>query len=175
MAVKVYLTQNKNEDSRVYGKWFAMADNEKPIDLVGLARHMADHNTPFTEGTIVGILRDMVRCIRELNLSGQPVKIDNLAIFSAHLECRGGWTGIDAVDLSIGGQNDVIKAIRQCAQATGDFTKAELTKYGSVILNREWRQKVADAKKESGQDEVVETPTPTPSTGGGGDNPGDGD
>lgn len=146
MALKVYLTQNKNEDSKVYGKWFAYADNEKPIDLVGLAKHMSQHNTPFTEGTIIGILRDMVSCIRELNLNGQPVKIDNLAIFSAHIENRCGWPSVADVDLTVGNEKSVIQAIRQCAQATGDFTKAEMTKYGTVMLNREWRQKVQEAK-----------------------------
>lgn len=160
MAVKCYLHQNNNEESKVYGRWFAMADTEKPIDLVGLAEHMAHHNTPFSEGTIIGILRDMVKCIRELNLLGQPVKIDNLAIFSAHVECKGGWLALKDVELSMGNDDSVVQAIRQCAQATGDFTKAELTKYGSVILNREWRQKVQEAKQASGQQESGQPTTP---------------
>lgn len=147
MALKVYLHQNKNDESTAYGKWYAMADNEKPIDLVGLARHMSNHNTPFSEGTITGILRDMVKCIRELNLNGQPVKIDNLAIFSAHVQHKGGWVSIEDVDLTIGDKNSKIAAIKQCAQATGDFTKAELTKYGTLLLNREWRVKVQEAKE----------------------------
>ena len=150
MAVKVYLTQNKNGESSAFGKWYAYADNEKPIDLVGLAHHMSQHNTPFTEGTIIGILRDMVSCIRELNLNGQPVKIDNLAIFSAHIENKRGWTSIADVDLTVGNENSVIQAIRQCAQATGDFTKQEMTKYGTVQLNREWRLKVQAAKQTPG-------------------------
>lgn len=147
MSLKVYLRQNNQKDSATYGRYYAFADNESPIDLVGLARHMADHNTPFSQGTIIGILRDMVNCIRELNLSGQPVKIDNLAIFSAHVENKKGWAALKDVELSIGNQASVIQSIRQCAQATGDFTKKELTKYGSLTLNREWRDKVADAKK----------------------------
>jgi len=156
MAVKVYLSQNNNSYSNAYGKYYAFADNETPIDLVGLARHMSEHNTPFSEGTIVGILRDMVKCIRELNLNGQPVKIDNLAIFSAHIENQGGWPTLADVNLTVGMTNEQgkpvgIQAIRQCAQATGDFTKAELTKYGSILLNREWRQKVQEAKKAAGQ------------------------
>lgn len=157
MALKAYLVQNNNPFSKSYSNWFAYADNEKPIDLVGLAKHMSEHNTPFSEGTITGILRDMVKCIRELNLNGQPVKIDNLAIFSAHIENRRGWKALADVDMIIGGNGSDglpqgIQAIKQCAQATGDFTKAELTKYGSVLLNRDWRKKVQDAKKAAGQD-----------------------
>lgn len=166
MAVKVYLSQNNNSYSSVYGRFFAFADNETPIDLVGLAKHMSEHNTPFSEGTIVGILRDMVKCIRELNLNGQPVKIDGLAIFSTHIENRSGWQKLEDVNLTIGATDEQgkpagIQALRLCAQATGEFTKAELTKYGTVLLNREWRKKVQEAKKAAGQDTDPE----------GGDNP----
>lgn len=150
MAVKVYLSQNKNQHATGYGRYYAYADNERPITLEGLADHMAHHNTPFTKGTIVGILKDMVGCIRELNLNGQPVKIDGLAIFSTHIENKGGWAELADVNLSMGGATDNIQALRLCAQATGEFTKAELTKYGTVLLNREWRTKVQDAKKAAG-------------------------
>lgn len=152
MAVKIYLSKNNNQYSTGYGKLYAYADNETPITLEGLADHMSHHNTPFTKGTIVGILKDMVGCIRELNLNGQPVKIDGLAIFSTHIENKGGWRNLEDVSLSIGGTGDNIQALRLCAQATGEFTKAELTKYGTVLLNREWRQKVQEAKKAAGQD-----------------------
>lgn len=165
--LKIYLRKNTNRDAKGYGKYYAFADNETPITLDGLADHMANHQTPFSKGTIVGILKDMVSCIRELNLNGQPVKIDGLAIFSTHIENRGGWPALKDVQLNVGGETDNIQALRLCAQATGDFTKAELTKYGSVLLNREWRQKVQDAKKESG---IIEPdpadPAPSPATGG---------
>ena len=146
MAVKAYITQCKMTTSKNYGMYQAFADNEKPINLEQLAEHMAHHNTPFSKGTIIGILKGMVVCIRELNLNGQPVKIDGLAIFSTHIENRRGWTRLSDVDLTIGTKNSVIQALRLCAQATGEFTKAELTKYGTITLNREWRQKVQEAK-----------------------------
>lgn len=157
MAVKIYLSKNNNQYNNGYGNYYAYADNEKPIDLVGLADHMSHHNTPFSKGTIVGILKDMVTCIRELNLNGQPVKIDGLAIFSTHIENKGGWPKLEDVNLTIGSKNENgnpmgIQALRLCAQATGEFTKAELTKYGTVLLNREWRQKVQEAKKAAGVD-----------------------
>lgn len=186
MAVKVYLHKNLIEGSKGYGKLYAYADNEAPITLEGLADHMSHHNTPFSKSTIIGILKDMVSCIRELNLSGQPVKIDGLAIFSTHIENKGGWKTLADVSLSMGGENDNIQALRLCAQATGEFSKAELTKYGTVSLNRYWREQVQAAKKAAGVADDSETdptptptPTPTPSTGddngssgGGGDNEG---
>lgn len=150
MSVKTYLHKNLTEGSKGYGRIYAYADNESPMTLEGLADHMSHHNTPFSKGTIIGILKDMVSCIRELNLSGQPVKIDGLAIFSTHIENKGGWATLADVNLSMGGENDNIQALRLCAQATGEFTKAELTKYGSVTLNRHWREQVQAAKKAAG-------------------------
>ena len=144
------LKQNKNAHSKGYGKYYAYPVIEETVSLEGLAEHMASHNTPFSKGTIIGILKDMVACIRELNLSGQPVKIDGLAIFSTHIENRGGWAELKDVNLSMGGETDNIQALRLCAQASGDFTKQELTKYGTVQLNREWRRKVQEAKKAAG-------------------------
>ena len=172
MSVKTYLRKNLTEGSKGYGRYYAYADNEAPMTLEGLADHMSHHNTPFSKGTIIGILKDMVSCIRELNLSGQPVKIDGLAIFSTHIENKGGWATLADVSLSMGGERDNIQALRLCAQATGEFTKAELTKYGTVALNRNWREQVQAAKKAAGLDP---DPEPTPSNGGdnqGGNTPG---
>jgi hypothetical protein len=150
MSVKTYLRKNQIDGAKGYGRYYAYADNEAPLTLEGLADHMSHHNTPFSKGTIIGILKDMVSCIRELNLNGQPVKIDGLAIFSTHIENKGGWASLADVNLSMGGENDNIQALRLCAQATGEFTKAELTKYGTVALNRNWREQVQAAKKAAG-------------------------
>ena len=63
--------------------WFARAMVTQTIDLEQLAEHMANHNTPYSKGAILGVLTDMVNCIRELVLDGNAVKIPNLAIFSS--------------------------------------------------------------------------------------------
>ena len=74
--------QNKNHRSPSYGKWFGRAVVlGKTVTLEDLAEHMAQHNTPYSEGVIKGVLTDMVTCIRELVLEGKSVKIPNLCIF----------------------------------------------------------------------------------------------
>lgn len=165
MSVKTYLRKNQIDGAKGYGRYYAYADNEAPITLEGLADHMSHHNTPFSKGTIIGILKDMVSCIRELNLNGQPVKIDGLAIFSTHIENKGGWPTLADVNLSMGGENDNIQALRLCAQATGEFTKAELTKYGTVALNRYWREQVQAAKKAAGVADGTSSTQPGSGTG----------
>ena len=76
------LYQNKSKGNKAYGMWFARAMVTQTIDLEQLAEHMANHNTPYSKGAILGVLTDMVNCIRELVLDGNAVKIPNLAIFS---------------------------------------------------------------------------------------------
>ena len=83
---------------------------------------MANHNTPYSPGCIKGVLTDMVKCIRHLLLDGNNVKIDNLAIFKAHIESSGSATLL-GYDLSTN-----VKSIKLLAQAVGSFTRAELTK-----------------------------------------------
>ena len=69
--IQYYCKQNKNEKSPTFGKWYAYPKAISTLDLEGLASHMTEHNTPFSKGTIYGVLCDMVKCIKE---SGQLAK-----------------------------------------------------------------------------------------------------
>ena len=136
--MEIYLSKNNNLRSTAFGKYYAYRDPKKNYSIDDMAAHMSEHNTPFSTGTIKGILEDFVSCIRELVLEGYAVKIDNLAIFKASIQNKGGWATLDAVDLNIGGL---------CAQATGRFTKAELSSQAVLKLTRDWKAKVHEAKE----------------------------
>lgn len=144
--LRIYLSQNElNDKVGVVGNYYARVDNMPPIGIEELAELIHEHNIGQSTGTIFGILKDAVTIIRSQVLMGQPVKIDNLAIFKASVENRGGWASLKDVSLHIGGQNDNIQAIRLLAQATGDFTKSELSKDGRLVLDRESARMVAAA------------------------------
>ena len=144
--LRVYLSQNENNDKvGVLGNWYLRADNNPPIGLEELADLIKEHNIGFSKGSIMGILRDMVDIVHGQVLNGQPVKIDGLAIFKASIENRGGWADLKDVSLRIGGEKDNVQAIRLLAQATGDFTKAELSKDGRLVLDRQSSQMVKAA------------------------------
>lgn len=66
-------------------KWYARSAPTETVDLDGLAKHMAAHNTPYSQGCIRGVLTDMADCIKELLCEGKNVKIPNLVIFSVGL------------------------------------------------------------------------------------------
>lgn len=85
--IRYKLYQNKNVKSAQYQKWYARTVTDESIDTIGLAEHMASHNSPYSEGVIKGVLTDMIKCIKELVLDGKSVKLDDLAIFSCGMRC----------------------------------------------------------------------------------------
>ena len=129
MSVFYRKYQNKNTQSKVYGKWFARAVTVgKTIDIDGVAKHMSEHNTPYSKGAIKGVLTDMVGCIRELMLEGKAVKLDNLAIFSAGIRTK----KLGAPTSAEFSTTKHIDSVYMRARATGEFTRSELTKAGNV-------------------------------------------
>ena len=82
MAIYLQPYKNNNKKSQYYGSYYYHVVNLETVDLDALAKHMASHNTPFSQGAIRGVLKDMVDCIKELMLDGKKVKLGDLAIFS---------------------------------------------------------------------------------------------
>ena len=119
---------------------------------------MAEHNTPFSEGTIEGILRDFVKCTREQTLLGNTVKVDDLAIFKVSVIGNGSIVLYDkdndkAISASIGviGRNDktgpAVESLKLLAQATGEYTRDELNKVAKLGWTDKTAEQIAEAKK----------------------------
>ena len=144
--LELNISQNKNTYSSAYGKYFARVEGKEQMGIHEMALHMAEHNTPFSVGTIEGILRDFVSCTREQCLNGNTVKIDNLAIFKCSVQANGlklgegykisaGLGGLPATKNADGSSRTpdytkesqyAIKSVKLLAEATGDFTRKEL-------------------------------------------------
>lgn len=119
--------QNKNRGSVSYGKWFGRSVTlGKTVTLEDLSEHMAQHNTPYSEGVIKGVLTDMVNCIRELVLEGKSVKIPNLCIFSAGIKTVGAENPEDFTAATH------VRSAYLKARSTGRFTREEVTKKASI-------------------------------------------
>ena len=134
------LKQNTNKESKAYGKFFAYPVIEETVELNGLAEHMSNHNTPYSKGAIMGMLTDMVGCIKELLLEGKNVKIADLAIFSLGIKNNGGVETTDDFKVT-----KHIKGVKLRARGTGDL----LTK----SLNLEASLKKAGAKTTTGNED----------------------
>ena len=135
------------------------------MSVQDMAHHMSEHNTMFSEGSITGILIDFVKCVREMVLMGNTVKIDNLVIFKATVEANGLETLYDpeqdkVASASIGTLPEgaktgaAVKVIKLLAQSTGDFTREELKKDVKLSWSDKTKAEISAAKggsQESGE------------------------
>ena len=121
MSLKLKVRQVQNPNMMGYPKWYSSVSYEKKqMDIESLAEHMAQHNTPFSQGVIKGILTDFVNCVREQCLLGRRVLIDNLAIFKIGVQTTGADTYAQAK------QRSMIKRVKLNIFAEGEFTSTEL-------------------------------------------------
>jgi len=132
MAVTVSLKQNQNSFSTGFRKWYPRTKYNKIIDLSGLAAHIHDHHAIYPEDLVRGVLQCATRCTRELMLEGYPVKYDGLGIFKASVENEHGFERPAVATLAIGGTDGQgkpvgIQAVKMVCQATGEFTRRELS------------------------------------------------
>ena len=149
---------NNKKNEKAYGKYYAKPHVSETVDLDELADHMHGHNSPFSAGTIKGILIDAVTHIKELLLLGKNVKLDNLAIFYISIKNKMGAENADDFTVS---KN--IDGVRMRARATGDFR--------SVNLNLDANLKKYGAKKKKSST-TTDPDGGGSNTDGGGSNPG---
>ena len=156
--IELYLSQNNNDSSKAYGKYYPRVSYKQTMNIHDMAKHMAEHNTPFSEGTIEGILRDFVKCTREQTLLGNTVKVDDLAIFKVSAIGNGCAVLYDketdkTITASIGeiGKDErtgaSVQSLKLLAQATGEYTRDELNKVAKLGWTDKTVEQIAAAKK----------------------------
>ena len=156
--IELYLSKvTENSETEQAGKMYARVSYKQTMNVQDMARHMAEHNTMFSEGSICGILIDFVKCVREMVLMGNTVKIDNLAIFKATVEANALEVLYDAENdkvasaaigtLAEGAKTGAaVKTVKLLAQSTGDFTREELKKDVKLAWTDKTKAEIAAAK-----------------------------
>ena len=156
--IELYLSKvTETSESEQAGKLYARVSYKQTMSVQDMAHHMAEHNTMFSEGSICGILIDFVKCVREMVLMGNTVKIDNLAIFKATVEANALEVLYDAqqdrvASASIGSlvegakTGPAVKVIKLLAQSTGEFTRDELKKDVKLSWTDKTKAEIAAAK-----------------------------
>ena len=156
--IELYLSKvTETSESEQAGKLYARVSYKQTMSVQDMAHHMAEHNTMFSEGSICGILIDFVKCVREMVLMGNTVKIDNLAIFKATVEANALEVLYDAqqdkvASASIGSLAEgaktgpAVKTIKLLAQSTGEFTRDELKKDAKLSWTDKAKAEIAAAK-----------------------------
>ena len=160
--VELKLYKDTRQTSEHMGDYYPRVDYKQTLGIHEMAKHMSEHNTPFSEGTIEGILRDFVKCVREQTLNGNIVKVDNLALFKCSVQ--GNPTkklydkdkditiraAIGAGSVIKGGvkvpTDNAVKSMKLLAQATGAYTREELNKDAVLAWTDKAQKEIADAK-----------------------------
>jgi len=189
--IELYLSKvTETSESEQAGKLYARVSYKQTLGIQEMAKHMAEHNTAFSEGLITGILIDFVKCVREQVLNGNTVKIPDLAIFKATVEANALETVYDAQQdkvaqatigtLAQGAKTGpAVKTLKLLAQSTGEFTRDELKKDARLSWTDKTREQIAQAK--GGTSNAPSNTGGDTNTGGnsgsntGGDNNGGGD
>ena len=107
----INLRQNKNAENAAYGKFFAEVDTKEPLNLKGLAAHMAEHNKISTYEMIELVLGEMVKCMVHLLKEGQPIKLDGLGTLSPSADGQGNGAATIAEAVAAGASS-MINGIR---------------------------------------------------------------
>jgi len=156
--LELYLSKvTETSETEQAGKLYARVSYKQAMGIKEMAHHMAQHNTAFSEGLIVGVLTDFVRCTREMILQGNTVKIDNLAIVKATVEANGLETLYDAASDKVASATigtlkqgektgAAVKVVKLLAQSTGDFTREELKKDVKFSWTDKTKAEIAAAK-----------------------------
>ncbi|SEA93645.1 hypothetical protein SAMN04487851_1263 [Prevotella sp. tc2-28] len=134
----------------------------------------------------MGVLTDFVKCVREMVLNGNTVKVGNLAIFKATVESNGLEVLYDAQSDKVASATmgtlkegdktgPAVKTIKLLAQSTGDFTREELKKDVKLSWTDKTKAEIAAAKGDTNGN-VNDNPNPNanPNDNTGGDNQGGG-
>ena len=120
--LKYQIYQSQLKDSPSYGKYYARIISDGTVDVKGLAEHMAKHNTPFSPGTITGILTDAIACIKELALDGKRITLDGLLSIGLSISHKMGVDSAD--DFSI---SKCVERVKLVALGVGEFSSSLLT------------------------------------------------
>ena len=153
------LRQNKNEKSKIFGKWFAHSKSVETMNTRKLAQHISEHGSIYTPDVVFGVLEKFRSCLVEMLLESKRVKIDGLGTFFTTIEnTEGGASKKD--DFSVGKN---LKALHIRFMPEGE---QELN-----ISSREFIKKAEFVNVDSLKPEKADE---TPSSGGSGSSTGSG-
>ena len=180
MALELNLTKNTNEQLEgTLGKYYARVEYKGTIGIKELAAHMHQHNTAFSKGIVMGVLGDMVDCIKHLVLDGYTVKIDDLGIFKASVDAngltlekgskisagRGAQRTEEELQANPAAQQFAVGDVKLIMQATGNTTIEKMNADAKLSFTSKTK---AEVKRLTGSEATEESNAGNGTTNGGG-------
>ena len=69
--------------------WYANVVTDREMNFEEFVDHISAHNSPYSRGTVHGVMMDMLDCMKELILDGKSVRLGDLGLFSIGMSSRG--------------------------------------------------------------------------------------
>ena len=69
--------------------WYATAVSDREMSFEDFVTHISEHNSPYSRGTVHGVMMDMLDCLKELILDGKSVRLGDLGLFSIGMSSHG--------------------------------------------------------------------------------------
>lgn len=85
LTARLSVPTDKSSEKRIY----AIAQYNNLLTLKELSAHIAGHGSPFSKGTIMGILTDAFACIRENLLMGNKIDLGDMGAFYVTISSEG--------------------------------------------------------------------------------------
>ncbi len=127
---KVMRTPQSGENA---GKklWYATAVSDREMSFEDFVTHISEHNSPYSRGTIHGVLMDTLDCLKELILDGKSVRLSDLGLFSIGMTSRGEETREKVTAASVQGVHLIVRN-------TKNWSNAELKKLTKIVAYDEY-------------------------------------
>ena len=110
--------------------WYATAVSDREMSFEDFVTHISEHNSPYSRGTIHGVLMDTLDCLKHLILDGKSVRFSDLGLFSIGMTSHGEVSKekVTAVALRIHRVEVVpVRVLAVLARALAGVLTAELT------------------------------------------------
>ena len=89
MPVLVKVTQNKNDKTAAFGKWYGRVIATKTMTYQQLCKHMSEHNAVYGEDVCLGVANKLQNCMLEQLLEGKKVQFGELGTFYLSVKSAG--------------------------------------------------------------------------------------
>lgn len=89
MPVLVKVTQNKNDKTAAFGKWYGRVIATKTMTYQQLCKHMSEHNSVYGEDVCLGVANKLQNCMLEQLLEGKKVQFGELGTFYLSVKSAG--------------------------------------------------------------------------------------
>ena len=106
--------------------WYATAVSDREMNFEDFVTHISEHNSPYSRGTIHGVLMDTLDCLKHLILDGKSVRFSDLGLFSIGMTSRGEVSKEKVTAASVQGVHLIVRN-------TKTWSNAELKKLTKIV------------------------------------------